>query len=176
MLKCQAPVRHAQHLLHRSCTQSLCHDKCCLPKREFYFFFSQRVAQKERSHQIKDNAYLSLTPLAFPDRRSKGRSREKEKKSFPKRAMRDSPSPRWLSQQPVTQRGAVCAACLEAHRLRDGKSASAGVKFFIDISSFRAALQIASVQEGFQTERSKLTFSPTCAGSLERKQNHLQSV
>lgn len=117
-----------------------------------------------------------LHPLLSQTADQRGGLERRRKKGFPKRAMRDSPSPRWLSQQPVTQWGAVCAACLEAHRLRDGKSPSAGVKFFIDISSFRAALQIASVQEGFQTERSKLTFSPTCAGSLERKQNHLQSV
>lgn len=127
-------------------------------------FFPQRIAQKERSHQIKDNAYFSLTPLAFPDCRSEGRSRDKEKKNFPKRAMRDSPPLIWLSKQPVTQRGAVCAACLEAHRLRDGKSPSAGVKFFINISSFLLLCRLPVCRRDFRLSTASWPF--TYAGSL----------
>ena len=55
-------------------------------------------------------------------------------------------------------------ACLEAPRLRDGKSRSAGVKFFIDISHLQATSQIHSVQEGFQTDHSRLTFPPPQTG------------
>lgn len=129
---------------------------------------SWRAALNERSHKTKDNVCLPPIPLASSGHRLKQRSRNKggKKRLFLKEPWEVTPSPICF---PRAARNTVSAACLEARRLRDGKSPSAGVKLFIDISTLQASSQIPSVQEGFQTNRCRLTFSPACAGSPRRQ-------